>query len=253
MQGVRQLDGIFAKAEHCWIVHYSCESFYDRPDGGTARITSIAVRNLRSGQTHSFSIHKVAELDGIAGQAVREKYDDYEKRMLKDYFDFVKSHAGDTWLHWNMRDINYGFAAIEHRFRVLNGKPEVLSDDHKVDMARLMIDIYGVGYIGHPRLTNLIAHNKIAPIGFLSGKDEAAAFDAGDYVKLHQSTLRKVDVLANILGRAHERRLRVLSTWREIHGVSLQSLADWAGDHWIVLMLAILGSIASIVALVVAL
>ncbi len=36
------------------VIHYSCESFYDIQDGRTPRITSIAVRELDSGQTHSF-------------------------------------------------------------------------------------------------------------------------------------------------------------------------------------------------------
>jgi len=31
------------------IVHYSCESFYNRDNGKTPRVTSIAVRNLGSG------------------------------------------------------------------------------------------------------------------------------------------------------------------------------------------------------------
>lgn len=36
-----------------------------------------------------------------------------------------------NFLHWNMRDINYGFAAIEHRFSVLGGKPFILADNRK--------------------------------------------------------------------------------------------------------------------------
>jgi hypothetical protein len=37
------------------------------------------------------------------------------------------------YLHWNMRDINYGFAAIEHRHRVLDGSPVI------VEMTRRLI------------------------------------------------------------------------------------------------------------------
>ena len=54
------------------------------------------------------------------------------------------------YMHWNMRDINYGFPAIEHRYRVLGGNPVIIDDDKKLDLARLLIDIYGVGYAGHP-------------------------------------------------------------------------------------------------------
>jgi hypothetical protein len=64
------------------------------------------------------------------------------------FFAHVGSHRGLKYLHWNMRDINYGFAAIEHRHRVLGGSPVIVDDDKKIDLARLLIDIYGVGYVG---------------------------------------------------------------------------------------------------------
>jgi hypothetical protein len=32
------------------------------------------------------------------------------------------------YVHWNMRDVNYGFQAIEHRFRVLGGEPYIVED-----------------------------------------------------------------------------------------------------------------------------
>jgi hypothetical protein len=71
-------------------------------------------------------------------------------------------HRGMKYLHWNMRDINYGFAALEHRYRVLGGGPIVIEDDKKIDLARLLIDVYGVGYAGHPRLVQLLAMNHIS-------------------------------------------------------------------------------------------
>jgi hypothetical protein len=61
------------------------------------------------------------------------------------------------YVHWNMRDINYWLAAIEHRHRVLEGTPVVVEDDKKIDLARLLMDIYGVGYVGPPRLENILA------------------------------------------------------------------------------------------------
>jgi hypothetical protein len=41
--------------------------------------------------------------------------------MLDGYFAFVEAHRDSTFIHWNMRDENYGFAALEHRYRVLGG------------------------------------------------------------------------------------------------------------------------------------
>lgn len=189
------------------MIHYSCESFYDRPNGASPRITSIAVRKLDSGQTFSFSIHQVAEEKRVPFDQIEARYDDLERQMLDAFYNHVGSYRGTRYLHWNMRDINYGFAAIEHRYRVLGGSPIVLEDDRKTDLSRLFVDIYGVGYIGHPRLETLLAKNSIKPRDFLTGEQEARAFEIRNFVGLHQSTLRKVDVIANIADRAHSRQL----------------------------------------------
>ena len=60
-EGWATLNRVFEDAANVWVVHYSCESFYDRVEGRSPRITSIALRKLNSAQTVSFSIHQVAE------------------------------------------------------------------------------------------------------------------------------------------------------------------------------------------------
>lgn len=180
-----KLDGLFADAPNVWVIHYSCESFYERPNGASPRITSIAVRSLETGQTLSFSIHQVAEERGVAFDHIEEEYDNLEGQMLDAYYQHVGGHRGMKYLHWNMRDINYGFVAIDHRYRVLGGQPIQIDDNRKFDLSRLLIEIYGVGYIGHPRLGKLLARNDIKPRDFMTGEQEAAAFDNGNYVGLH--------------------------------------------------------------------
>lgn len=213
-----KLSELMSKSDQVIVIHYSCESFYDRPDGSSPRITSIAVRNLDSGQTTSFSIHQIAERKGYSASALEQHYNELEKLMLEEFYDFVRRHSSHIWLHWNMRDINYGFPAIAHRFKVLQGVPEDVSESKLVDLSRLLISIYGVGYIQHPRLTSLVAKNQITHRDFLDGKAEADAFTNKHYVKLHQSTLRKVDVLANIVERAADGSLKTNSIWKDIYG-----------------------------------
>ncbi len=116
--------------EYTIVIHYSCESFYDRADGSSPRITSIAVYNIGSGQTNSFSIHQKAEIKKYSRNDIEKHYEELEKLMLDDFYDFVKLHEKYNWLHWNMRDINYGFQAIAHRYKVLGG-----------DLGKLMIQI----------------------------------------------------------------------------------------------------------------
>ncbi len=192
------------------VIHYSCESFYDRPNGASPRITSLAIRNLHDAQTVSFSIHQIAEEEGVLFEEIEQNYDKLEKKMLERFYDYIKTKKDKVWIHWNMRDINYGFQAIGHRFKVLGGNPVELHESQLLDLAAVLINRFGVGYIGHPRLINLIKKNKITDKSLLSGKDEAVAFEQQEYVKRHQSTLRKVDVIANIWNRLREGSLKLM-------------------------------------------
>ena len=228
----KALDELFSKAESVTVIHYSCESFYDRKEGRSPRITSIALRKLDSAQTTSFSIHQTAETNGIRLDGIEEYYDDLEKDMLSRFFSYLSRFQGMRYIHWNMRDANYGFQAIEHRFRVLCGKdkdaaPYVVDDASKIDLSRLIQDIYGSDYIEHPRMERLLQKNGIAPPDFLPGKEEALAFENRNFAALHLSTLRKVDVIANIAALAHDRNLKTNTTWWGMHGGRVVTFVKW--------------------------
>ncbi|MEA9653318.1 hypothetical protein ABFU65_20120 [Xanthomonas campestris pv. raphani] len=244
------LDKLFKSSEHCLVIHYSCESFYDRADGRTARITSIAVRQLESGQTRSFSIHKIAELQKVDLVDIASHYDRLELEMLDEFFSFVRSNQHCNWLHWNMRDINYGFQAIEHRHRVLGGNPHEVKDEKKIDLSRLLISIYGVRYAGHPRLESIMQTNRITHRDFLVGRDEAAAWNNREFVKLHQSTLRKVDVIANVAGRAHNRTMVTQAPWQDRLHFHPAVVVEVVKEHWFFSFLGIVSLTAALAKLV---
>ena len=238
-RALRRLEEVYDKAEYSLVVHYSCEHFYERPNGESARITSIAVRNLDSGQTESFSIHKIAEQENVPSEKITEKYDELEKAMLKEFYGFVEAHQGYHWVHWNMRDINYGFPAIEHRCKVLCVKPIEIKEYCKFDLARALVSIYGCRYAPHQRLANLLKMNKIKNGSFLTGEQEAEAFCSEKYVKLHQSTLAKVDMMANIFGRAVDGTLKTNAKWSEIHGFTPEAIGELMKEHWIFSILSV--------------
>lgn len=240
----KELAELFERASGVVVIHYSCESFYDRKDGSSPRVTSIAVRNLENGQTKSFSIHQMAEKKKITSDKIVAQFGDLEKLMLNEFFEYAKTHQRSQWLHWNMRDINYGFAALEHRCQVLEGSPVVIPEENRHDLSRILIALYGVGYTGHPRLESLMAKNKVAARDFLVGAEEAKAFENGEYVKLHQSTLRKVDVLANIAERAENGTLKTNSTWWEMHGGTIAAVGEWLREHWLVSVISATGSVS---------
>lgn len=241
-----ELLALMARKAQVFVIHYSCESFYDPEGGRTPRITSIVCRNLGSGQTQSFSIHQVAELPSFAGFDPWEKYDTIEHKVLDNFFQFVREHnAHAFWCHWNMRDINYGFPAIEHRYEVLNGSPVKIPDERKYDLARILVAKYGKRYAGHPRLREIMKLNKITHRDFLSGEDEAKAFKDRNFLELHQSTLRKADVISSLLEMASFNRLKTDAPFWDREGGSIRLLWEkyvWTpGGKAITVLLAIMG------------
>jgi hypothetical protein len=245
----KEIDKLSEKSDQVLLIHYSCESFYDIKDGRTPRVTSIAVRNLKSAQTESFSIHKIAERSGVAVEDIPNKYDELEKQMLTDYFEFIKYRQPFYFVHWNMRDGNYGFSAIEHRFQVLSGEPYKIPDDKKFDLARALVSLFGRQYVDHGsngRFHEVLKLNKMTDNCALTGKEEADAFEAAEYIKLHQSTLRKVDCLSNIFERFHDGSIVTNATWQDKYGMHPKIFVEYFKDHWVwsvVVIIAILSGL----------
>lgn len=243
---LKSIEDLFDNSSTVLVIHYSCESFYNTDDGRTPRVTSIALRNLESGQTQSFSIHKIAEQNNIPANLVNQKYDNLERQMLDEYFEFIQQRIGYDFLHWNMRDINYGFPALEHRYKVLQGEPWIIDDHRKHNLARYLVELYGRDYIAHPRLESITDKNSITKIGFLKGKEEAEAFQEAEYVKLHQSTLRKVNIIADIVELVVEGRLKTDISWLQRQSIHPQVLAELVKEHWFFVLFAFILGIVGI-------
>lgn len=232
------INELYENSSFCLVIHYSCESFYNIKDGKTPRITSIAVRLFENGQTKSFSIHKIAELLNITFHEITHNYDLLEKKMLNDFFSFVKEHKDYKWVHWNMRNINYGFEALQHRASILNAIPFEIKDENKHDLSILLIDKYGEKYSGHPRFESILEMNNMSPNHWLNGADEAKAFDNQEYVKLHQSTLAKVGVISTILKQSAEGAFKTNSNWRDIYGINPQGIYEMIKNNWLFALIA---------------
>lgn len=204
-----EIKRIISEKKNCLIIHYSCESFYDIEEGKTPRITTIAIKHLDTGNDTVFSIHKIAELNKISIAGIEKEYDKIEKQMLEEFYKFVSEHSKYEWLHWNMKNINYGFSAIEHRFRVLGGEPICINDRNKINLADKLYLIYGKDYIKDPKFYSLVAKNKFTHKDILSGEEEAIAFENKEYIKLYQSTLRKVEVIYKIIDYTYSNSLKI--------------------------------------------
>lgn len=237
-----------SNSDQVYVIHYSNEGFTDT--GGSPRISSIAVRHYPSGQTVSFSIHMFAERHGISLDDIKSNYECLEKMMIESFYEYANERKGATWVHWNMRDVHYGFAAIEHRLSVLGGEFSRIEDRRKFDLSSALVTLYGIDYIGHPRIHSLMEYNGMTTKGFLSGEQEAAAFQEGKYIALHESTLRKVDTFCSFLDGAIGGTLKTKARWRE--RCDLFVIGDALKNHWIVTLLTLLGAVGTIVGTIVA-
>ncbi len=204
-----KLAAVLAHPPSVYAIHYACQSFGEASDAGSSlRTICIALRQFDTGQSTTLSIAKIAELARIAPDQIPRYLDYLERTMLGEFFAFVLAARGAKYVHWHMRDDRFGFAALEHRFAVLKGRSEHIPDENRIDLARLVPDIYGDGYIvGTAKLQALAERNGFAMSGFLPGAAEAEAVTAGRYRDVLASTLTKVRVIADIAERANAHTL----------------------------------------------
>lgn len=223
---INKFENLSNNIDSLLIIHYSCESFFDT-NGKTPRITSIAIKDFYSGQVSQFSIHKEAELSGCF-ENIANNYDKLEKNMLNKYFTYLSKMSHKTYIHWNMRSSNYGFKAIEHRYSVLKGKNIfTISEEKTFDLAKYLSDKYGSNYIGNPKMETLMRFNKIIQKDFLSGKEEADAFNNGDYVKLSMSTASKVELFSHIFNLELSGKLKTENNKYKLFGTKRIYILDF--------------------------
>ncbi len=184
------------------IIHYSCENLSDNNDGLSPRITSIVIHHTNGNSTHSFSIHLQAEIKQIAKEEIENHYNDLEKDMLENFYKFVRDHTDYYWLHWNMRNINFGFEAIAHRYKVLTqNEPPIIDDNKRINLSSQIFKKYGYNCVDHPKMANIMKLNDELPRDFLTGEKEVEAFKNKEYFKLHKSTLSKVTMFNILLNK----------------------------------------------------
>jgi hypothetical protein len=213
------LSNLMAYPAATYAIHYACQSFHLGEQLQSPRVTAIGLRSLAGGQVVSFSIFEEVELARIPrAQAVR-CLDLLERQLLERFSRFVRGCRHARFLHWNMRDAHYGFAALEHRLKVLGGCPDTVPEHNRFDLAGLITDVYGDEYVEErAKLESLAKLNGLSLGGFLSGADEARAFEAGRYRDVLSSTLCKVRLIAEFARRAHDRTLATRTSWWSRNG-----------------------------------
>jgi len=197
---VKETLKLLKKNEHLiHIIHYSCENLNDNNDNFSPRVTSIAIIHLNSYTTHSFSMHLVAEEMGISSDNIQDHYNEIEKTMLIQFYEFVKNHNDALWIHWNMQNMNYGFEVFAHRYKVLTKEnATTINDTHKFNLSHMILQVYGKHCVNDPKMQNLMELNGGIHRDYLKGAEEVTVFKNKEYVRLHKSTISKVGWFANM-------------------------------------------------------
>lgn len=213
-----------ARPENFYLIHYSCQSLYDDNEGLSPRITSIAITHYASEQTVSFSTHAVAEELGIQREDVRARFDEVELQLITQFYAFVRDRRDKFWVHWNMRNLTYGFEHIEHRYRSLGARDaSVIPVERRINLNDMIARRYGSDYAAHPKLASLMELNGGTHRHFLTGEEEVQAFQNNEFIRMHNSTLSKVGFFSSALNKMVKGKLKTAS--RGI-GVALDRLFE---------------------------
>jgi hypothetical protein len=197
-----------------YIIHYSSQSLFDAEAGAhSPRITSIVVRHFVSGQTVSFSMHTVAEYLGISADDVETRYDEVERELLTQFYNFARDRRERYWIHWNMRNVVFGFEHLEHRYRtLLKSEPPSIPIEVRVNLNDVLKTRYGSDYAPNPKMPSLMELNGGRVQGFLSGAEESEAFKTKDFIRMHTSTIAKVGFFSHVISSALNGKLKTAAS-----------------------------------------
>lgn len=186
--------------EKFYLIHYSCQNLYDDNEGLSPRITSIAVTHFASEQTLSFSTHAVAEKLDIDRDNVASKFNEVELELLGEFYKFIKDRKEMYWVHWNMRNLTYGFEHIEHRYKVLCQKDApIIAVEKRINLNEVLKDRFGSGYVKDPKMSSLMELNGGIHRHFLKGPEEVEAFKNSEFIRMHNSTLCKIGFFQSLI------------------------------------------------------
>jgi REase_DpnII-MboI len=180
------------RQEPIFSVHYACESFIkakDHPPG----IAAIALSDLENGEVIAFSRTDCPEGTDTA---------ECEIDILRRFYEELQARIETICLHWNMDRPEYGFAALATRWRYLTlAEPPTGAPRQRYDADNLLVAQFGVNYAPHGKLASTAKLNDLDMRSFLSGAEEAAAYDSKDWATLTRSASSKAKIIGQLFLR----------------------------------------------------
>lgn len=136
-----------------------------------------------------------------------------EKRILDSFFKEFSKLSDKTWVVWNHHKPEYGFSAIEDRYRTLGGESRVnLEAIKKLDLPEIISQSIGVRKLdpnGVGALMNLIDLNCTKSKGTQVGAQEASLLKYKEYKRVNISTQNKAIHIEDLALLAHKGNLRI--------------------------------------------
>ena len=173
-------------------VHYACESFLtakDHPPG----VASAAILDLITGELIGF---------GRADCPPSKDPPECELDLLGRLFSELNGRQESHVLHWNMDRPEFGFDALLKRWRYLtDASPSFTPPRMRYDVDGLFVAVFGENYAPHGKLESMAKLNDLDMRSFRSGKEEADAYEAQDWVVLGRSSASKAGIIGELVRR----------------------------------------------------
>ena len=135
--------------------------------------------------------------------------DGEEIEIIKKLKGFVEEHKDKTFIHWSMEGANYGFTAIERRYKELDSKGISIVPAKKFDLSEYLKEKYGVNYV--PRDGEGGRLNQLAKLNSFSGYKNAVE------VEKRNEASDRLELLYSICQAERQGKLKTLSSCEEIN------------------------------------
>lgn len=203
------------------IIHYSQAKTYDEDYAVISPIISaIVVKSLSGDLEKHFSLYYEADKANIPIEEIENSYRELELRNLRSFNEFVRRKKECLWVHWEMKNIHFGFEAIKHRYEKIffelpeEKQYEVIPDNQKLNLCKVLEDIYGEKFAENPdKLASLIKtnNNQILNNNYLTLDKEETEFENKNHPSIIKSLDCKVDFLRKALRLLSMKRLKVVN------------------------------------------
>ncbi len=216
----KRLRQLIASPSQVLLIHYSqLKAFDDEYNEISPMISAIVVKSLDGNIEKHFAIHLEADKANFSIEGIENSYRDLELRILKNFNEFVKRHSNALWVHWDMKNIHFGFDAIKHRFEKileglngLNERYEEIPFNNKINLCQILKEMYGEKFADNPdKLASMMKVNneEILNNSYLILETEAEEFERKNFTAVLGSLDCKVDFISKALKLLSEKKLKV--------------------------------------------